>query len=72
MILIPIPEGFSTEGRDSGEPFEVSVMATLKDGKLSLDSIEGLDLAEAEDEEEDYAMDEAAMDTAIAGGGMAA
>ena len=68
MILIPVPEGFITEGRDNGKPFEVTVKATLKDGKLSLDEIEGLELAEAEDEEEDFELDEAALDVAAAGG----
>lgn len=68
MILIPIPEGLSMEGRDSGEPFELTVLATMKDGKLSLDSVDGIELAEAEDAEDDFEMDEEAMAAAVAGG----
>jgi hypothetical protein len=69
-MIIPIPEGFNTEGRDSGEPFEMTITGHIADGKLHIDAVEGVAVEDEPEEAEapDVEMDEEALAMAVQGG----
>lgn len=52
-VIIAAPSGFALpDGVDEDTPFEATVMVRMKDGQLTLDSINGTPFTEMEEAEE--------------------